>query len=317
MSYQKKINKLFENQSKEWDLLRKNLEGLESARIREYAFENFLINVQFNPERITSSSAKVDKDSINKRACFLCETNRPVEQKSVLYLDKYEFLCNPFPIFRKHFTLSYLKHTPQKIENYFSDFLQISQDLSELIVFYNAPNCGASAPDHLHFQAGNFGLMPITEEIRSLEEHYGKVIPGTEEIKVTGIDDGLRRFLFLESDKRENLSEVFQMIYDFCSEINGGKEPMMNILSTYTGQWQVYVFLREKHRPWQFFEEGRENILLSPASVDYGGTMITPLEKDFEKIRKQDIEDIFQQVSLSKDKFRSLMEVLNQKIERK
>lgn len=313
MNYQEKLNKLFENQSKEWDLLRKNLEGLESARIREFSFEDYLIKVQFNPERITSSSAKVDKDSISKRACFLCEPNRPVEQKRVIYRDEYEFLCNPFPIFRKHFTISYLKHSPQKIKGYFTDLLKISEDLPELVVFYNAPDCGASAPDHLHFQAGNYGLMPVTEEIDRLKEKYGEKIIKEEDLKVTAIDDTLRRFLLLESEDPKKLNEIFKLVYSFCSNLKNGGEPMLNILSTFRGTWQVFVFLRDKHRPWQFFEEGSENILLSPASVDFGGTMITPLEKDFNKIKKEDIHDIFQQVSLSEDKFISLMEFLNKK----
>lgn len=313
MNYQEQLNKLFEIQRKEWDLLRRNLEGLESAKIREFSFEDYLIKVQFNHKRIISSSAKVDKDSINKRECFLCESNRPLEQKRVLYRDKYEFLCNPFPIFRKHFTISSLKHSPQKIKGYFTDFLQISRDLPELIVFYNAPACGASAPDHLHFQAGNYGLMPVTEEIEKLKKKYGKKIINKEDVEITAVDDDLRRFVLLESDDPEKLNEIFNQVHSFCSELKNGGEPMLNILSTFRESWQVFVFLREIHRPWQFFEEGNENILLSPASVDFGGTMITPLEKDFNKIKNEDIRDIFQQVSLSKAKFRSLMDFLNQK----
>ncbi len=313
MNYQEQLNRLYEVQKNEWPLLKKNLEGLNSARIREFSFEDYLFKVQFNPSRITSSSAKVDKDSVNKRACFLCSENRPEEQRRLLYEDKYEFLCNPFPIFRKHFTISLLEHLPQQIAGVFPDFLKISKDLPELVVFYNAPNCGASAPDHLHFQAGNHGLMPVEDESEILKSRYGKAIDIGTGVELTAVDDGLRRFFILESNDHESLNSVFQWIYSFTSRLANGGEPMLNILSVYRNSWEVFIFFREKHRPWQFFEEGEKNILLSPASVDYGGTLITPLEKDFIKIGKGDIKDIFRQVSLSEKNFHSLTGFIGKK----
>ncbi|MFW5821711.1 MAG: DUF4922 domain-containing protein, partial [Bacteroidota bacterium] len=219
-------------------------------------------------------------------------------------------LCNPYPIFKKHFTISYLEHVPQQIKGYFPDLLKLSRDLPELVVFYNAPKCGASAPDHLHFQAGNHGLMPIEDEVEKLKEQYGIVINAKNLTEITAVDDGLRRFIILESEKPELLESYFNRIFSFASGIEEGSEPMLNILAEYHERWRIFVFLREKHRPWQFFEEGDENILLSPASVDYGGTMITPLEKDFNKISRDDIKDIFHQVSLSKEKFTSLINIL-------
>jgi hypothetical protein len=112
------------------------------------------------------------------------------------------------------------------------------------------------------------------------------------------VDDGLRRFILMESERKEFLEETFDSIYSFMAGLRPTEEPMLNILSTFSNRWQVMVFPREKHRPWQYFEQGERNILLSPASVDMGGTLIIPLEKDFEKITREDIEDIFSQVSL-------------------
>jgi hypothetical protein len=315
MNYQEKIEALLDEQSRNWGLLKKNLEGLKKARTREFHFDGFSFKVQFNPERIVSSSAKVDKESITNRNCFLCSENRPPEQEKVLYKEKYEFLCNPFPIFERHFTLSHLNHKAQEIGSVFGDFLEISRDLPELVIFYNAPGCGASAPDHLHFQAGNKGLMPIETDLDKLIEMYGSCIGLTDSLCVHAIDDGLRRFFMVESDSISGLREVFYPIHEVCSAFTDEEEPMLNILSYFQkGSWRVIFFLREMHRPWQYFEEGENNILLSPASVDYGGTLITPLEKDFEKLKSQDIISIFKQTSLRPEKFRILQDVLKTSI---
>lgn len=315
MNYQSKINELLNEQRRNWDLLRKNLEGLKSAQTRVFPFDSFSIKVQFNPERIISSSAKVDKDSVNNRQCFLCAKNRPASQAKVSYKDKYEFLCNPYPIFEKHFTLSRVDHLPQEIGNVFGDFLEISRDLPELAVFYNAPGCGASAPDHLHFQAGNKGLMPVESDLEKLIKSYGFPVLSKKSLNVYAIDDGLRRFFVLESDSARQLQDVFYPIHEMGNAFTDSGEPMLNILSYYqNGKWKILIFLREKHRPWQYFEEGEGNILLSPASVDYGGTLITPLEKDFSKLLKEDIESIFQQTTLMPEKFRVLVNFMHHSI---
>lgn len=303
MSLQEQADALFEDQKLSWPLLGANWEKLSGARIKQFDFEGFSIRVQNNPKRITSSAAKVDKISIEERPCFLCQDNRPPEEKNVWFGTEYEILCNPFPIFREHFTIAKAEHTPQVIESEFRSFLELSKALPELAVFYNAPNCGASAPDHMHFQAGNRGFMPIERELESLKQRYGEPLVNSDSIRITAVNDGLRRFYVMESSLRQSLEETGDMAFRFIRELQHGEEPMINMLSYYEQGWQVLLFPRQKHRPWQYFEEGDKNILLSPASVDMGGTLIMPLEKDFEKIAREDIEDIFLQVSFSRDHF--------------
>jgi len=312
LDYQQKTNALFSQQKKDWVLLQKNLEGLKTARIKEFQYKDFSIKVQFNPKRITSSAARVDSDSINKRQCFLCAANRPAEQREVLFEKDYEILTNPFPIFSRHYTIASTQHIPQKIEEEFSRMLDISKALPELVVFYNGPRCGASAPDHQHFQAGNLGFLPIEDEYDTLKREYGMIIHEDADFTATAIDDGLRRFIVLESHRREEIIKSFNQILRYTARLQKHEEAMMNILSFYREKWRVMVFLREKHRPWQFFEEGEKNILLSPAAVDLGGTLITPLEKDFTKITREDITDIFHQVSLSEADFNGLIDDLKQ-----
>lgn len=310
MNYQFETHKLYREQKTNWLLLADNLEGLKNARLKTFAYDGFRLNVQYNPKRITSSAAKVDKVSIEARKCFLCAANRPNEQRSVAFENTYEILCNPFPIFPEHYTIAHKEHIPQEIKHSFADMLALSKALPDLVVFYNAPNCGASAPDHLHFQAGNTGFLPIEEEFGTLKTNYGKALIKKSGLEVTAINDGLRKMLVLESSEKNSLIKAFEPCYEFTRKLAQNEEPMLNILSWYSNAWRVIIFPREKHRPWQYFEEGEKNILLSPASVDFGGTLITPMEKDFAKISRDDLSDILQQLTLSDRNFEGLTDYL-------
>jgi hypothetical protein len=232
----------------------------------------------------------------------------------VAFGSDYEILCNPFPIFGRHYTIAHRQHIPQEIDSEFSRMLDMSRELPELAVFYNAPACGASAPDHLHFQAGSRGLMPIEGELESLREGFGAALSSGEGVSYTAINDGLRRFLLLESLQKKPIEDAFIRISAYMRRLVNGAEPMLNILVYFNKGWQVLVFPRDKHRPWQFFEEGEKNILLSPASVDMGGMLITPLEKDFDKITADDIKDIFTQISLDDKQFEDLCSHLSKNL---
>ncbi len=311
MNYQEKATKLYEDQLKDWSLFEDNREGLKQAKLKTFKFDGLNINVQYNPKRLISSAAKVDKKSIEERKCFLCKVNRPQIQEEILWGYSYEILVNPFPIFKKHYTISNVVHRDQQIKTEFLNFISISKDLPELVLFYNAPKCGASAPDHLHFQAGNHGLLTIEKDWQYISSAFGKEITGYKNVQITAVDDHLRRYIVLESKDKEALNKVFQKIHKFAEELENGEAPMLNLLSYYMdGKHRVFIFLRRLHRPWQFSAEGDENILLSPASVDMGGTLITPQEKDFKKITKEDISDIFNQITISKDNFYKLIEIL-------
>jgi hypothetical protein len=162
----------------------------------------------------------------------------------------------------------------------------------------------------LHFQAGNTGFLPIEEEFDALKSKYGKTLINNTALLVTAINDGIRKMIVLEANDKEFLIKAFKPCYEFTSQLVQHEEPMLNILSWYNMGWRVIIFPREKHRPWQYFEEGEKNILLSPASVDFGGTLITPLEKDFTKISRDDISNIMQQLTLSDKNFEELTDYL-------
>ncbi len=310
MNDQERVNDFFISQVNSWPLLADNREKLGSVRLKTFHFDGFTFRVQFNPGRIISSSAKVDPVSVKQRECFLCAGNRPPQQKALQFRNAYEILCNPFPIFREHFTIARNVHVPQAIGTEFGWMLELSRALPGLVVFYNGPECGASAPDHMHFQAGSRGAMPLEEELGAILEKYGKPLVRSGDFTATAVEDGLRRMILLESDVKQRIGDAFQLLYGFMGEEGSDREPMLNILAYYGGGWRIFIFPRGRHRPRQFFEKGEKNILLSPAAVDMGGLLITPLEKDYLRLTEKDVKDIFSQVSLPEEHFRELQEHL-------
>jgi hypothetical protein len=316
--YGKAVSILFEQQLVKWNLLKERYDALDDVKIKEFRFDESKIKVQYNPGRIKSSSAKTDDVSINNRACFLCVENLPDPQQGILLADKYLLLCNPFPIFSKHFTISSVQHEPQFILNHLEGMLEITKQLSsEYSLIYNGPACGASAPDHFHFQAVRKNSMPIEDDYHQLKNEYGRFILEDEELMVTSVDDGVRRFLIIESTKEKKIIKAFKIFYKAYAEISStSTEPMFNIISTYNAEygWSLILFLRDKHRPELFFSKGEDRLLISPAAVDLGGLLIAPREKDFERINKDLIKKIFNEVSLNGNSFNSLNKTLKEKL---
>ena len=278
MQLQQKIDQLFVSQQKDWSQLRTAVEQLNHVQTKEFDWgSNIQATVQFNPARIASASAKVDKSHIDKRPCFLCEENRPEIQSGIPFLDKYVILVNPFPILSNHLTIPIHSHVPQRVRKKIGDMLTLAELLPHYIVFYNGPKSGASAPDHFHWQAGL--KLPVL---------------------MTG-ENELRSCLIIESPSKKEVEERFEDIYQYLhSRQPDEEEPMMNIVAfTERDNYILHVFPRKAHRPKQFFEEGKRKLLVSPGALDMAGLIITVREEDFNKIGKEDIEDIYAQVSMS------------------
>lgn len=311
--YADKAQALLAIQKEEWDLLEKGYSSLEDVKVRIFDFGEFQVKVQFNPGRITSTSACVDEKTIKERKCFLCLENLPPMQKGIKYGNNYIILCNPYPIFREHFTLTCINHQPQSIKDSFADLLDFGKDLGKYYtVFYNGPKCGASAPDHLHFQAGGKSFMPIDQEYDKIKTTLGKLIFDNNNLKVYAVDKYLRRFFSFESSLKDVVINAFNLMLNLLKEAAPEEdEPLINILVSYTNDtWRIIIFPRAKHRSSHYFKNGDENLLISPASVDLGGVLITPLEKDFNKVTKQNIIDIFDEVTIPQDNFSNITERL-------
>ena len=284
----------FHEQLSEWSLARQNYEALSKVRTKEFSFGDFSIRVQFNPARIVSSAAKVDAKSIQERKCFLCPSNLPPEQRGLPICGNYQILVNPFPIFPVHLTIPDIAHIEQLIFDRYEDMLDIAAELNDFVIFYNGAKCGASAPDHIHFQAGNKGFLPIENDLKNISR---KQIYSGDKISVSTPENYLRNMFIIESDIKSAISDIFKKIYSSLEIKENESEPMLNILTWRENKkWISCIIPRKAHRPECFFAEGDSNILISPASVDMGGVFITPLEKDFEKITADDVKKILEEV---------------------
>lgn len=304
-----------EFQKRIWPLAKANYEGLKSVEEKVFLFDGFQIKAQFNPERIRSSAAKVDQQSIAERACFLCNGNRPVEQQSLAFGEDFLILVNPYPIFNTHLTISSNRHTDQRFLPHIQSMLLLAKAMEGFSVFYNGPQAGASAPDHLHFQAGEKGFMRIDEEFHSLKKHSANVLILGQNTKAWYFNNYLRKMISVETRSMEEAINVLKAYYHIFEQLQPKNiEPMMNVLCSWTeDRWTIHLFPRKKHRPAQYFAEGDGQLLISPGAVDMGGVFIIPRREDFNKISKEDVIDILEQVSLDEESFTKLIEELKNK----
>ena len=292
-------NHLLARQPATWEAARLGYEALARVKARELDVRGVPYKVQFNPARIVSSAARVDDAAIRGRRCFLCAANRPAAQEALPFLGHYEVLVNPFPIFPRHLTVAEAAHVPQLIGPRFADMLRLAGRLTDFTVFYNGPRCGASAPDHAHFQAGSRGFLPIETDWR---RRIGEAVVQTDRATLYSLDDAPRSTLVIHTDDEAEACHLFRAV---CRALpHAPEEPMMNILALReAGRLTVFIFPRAKHRPACYTAPGDARLLSSPASVDLGGVFITPLEHDFQKITADDIAQILSEVCLPPDTF--------------
>ena len=300
---------MLEEQKISWTLLKTNYENLANVQTREFVFDDFMVKIQFNADRMKSSSADVSDEAIKFRKCFLCLDNIPAEQNGLAYNKHFVILSNPYPIFPEHFTISKKVHMPQTIIGNFAEFLEISRALGKYYtLFYNGPKCGSSAPDHMHFQAGTKYFMPVEYEFNNIVGKLFRPVISNGKIEVRFFEEHLRYFISFESRDKGELLYAFKTFINAFKKISPQyNEPMINLISSYQeGIWRVIIFPRGNHRPSQFSLKGEKQLLISPAAVDLGGLIISVREEDFEKITKNDVIDIFRQVTITKEYFEFL-----------
>ena len=291
------VKSLFDEQVANWELARRNFAGLETVQTKTFNFGDFDIKVQFNPARIVSSGAKVDAKTIAERKCFLCSEHLPTVQKGI-EAGNYTILVNPFPIFPEHFTIPHTEHIRQQIKPFFGDMLELAKAMDDYVIFYNGPKCGASAPDHMHFQAGTRDFLPLISDYKRLKATHTDVLVEDDKYTVFCMKNYLRTVYCIESGNAKESKLVFNSLYTNLQQSNT-EEPMMNVVCTFEdGIWYTFVLPRKEFRPWQFTAEGDQQLMVSPATVEMCGIFITPIEQHFEKITKEDVISILEQVSL-------------------
>jgi len=285
------LEELFKRQARAWPQLAKGLEGLARAKTRPVRIDWFDIFIRHIPHRMASTTASVDRESVAKRPCFLCAENLPSEEEGVQFDKDFTIYCNPFPILDRHLTIAHRQHGSQRIANQFGNMLDLAALLAGYFVVYNGPECGASAPDHMHFQAGSRVLFPIEHDTAGMT---GVTVPNYG-----------RSVLLLRGRDRPALIDRMDRTIELLAKATGKRpEPMVNIAVFHEqGEWVAYLFPRGKHRP-DVFHTGE--LTVSPASIDLCGIFVVPLEKDFERITGEAIAAIFREVTLPDDLFREV-----------
>jgi hypothetical protein len=290
---------LFSQQLFNWQEFAVAHMAMKGAWLREITSGPHTMLVQFNQGRTVSATAALDEKTIRNRPCFLCVHHLPAAQKAVLYRKNFLILVNPYPIFAPHFTVVHVNHEPQELTGHLDVLLALAQDLGDsFTVFYNGPRCGASAPDHHHFQVCPAGMIPAE---KAWEEGERDILhAGVEGLSFGVLKLPGRNALFMEGSAPGDLEAFLKRLVGAMGEVMGtGEEPMVNLICTRKGgRWRLLLFPRRKHRPDAYYREGEESVLVTPGAVEMGGLLITIREADFLKITPALAEEIYQEVSL-------------------
>lgn len=270
------------------------------AREREVRCTGFSVRVQHNPGRTASTLADVRVEGVAGRPCFLCAHSLPEGQKAVIYRDEYLVLCNPMPVFPAHFTVSRVAHEGQSIAGKAGALLRLAGDFGPRFrLLYNGPRCGASAPDHMHFQAAPAGLMPVEGEVGAADRVFIRKAGGVSVSLAWNIG---REVVILAGADPAAVAEAFgSFAHALAGALRTGEEPMMNIICLCEKRrYTMLVFPRATHRPHAFYLTGDDRISVSPAVVEMGGIIVTPRIMDFERMDAACVEGIFREVSLDR-----------------
>ena len=294
------ISRFFNRQLEVWTDARHRFRDLKHVETRQLSDQ---LKLQWNPARIVSTGAKIDKKTLGERPCFLCDKNRPKEQMSKQIDEKFHLLVNPFPILPVHFTIPARKHQPQLIYKNYGEMHRFISLHSDLMVFYNGPKCGASAPDHLHFQAGTNGILPLQTNWQRLSRNLTDIISLNDEEKISVVRDFIVPAFVIISKSAESDEALFRRLYKAMPQRGDETEPMMNIISWRKGEEFISVVIpREKHRPEAYFAEGCAQFVVSPGALDMSGLIITPREEDFRKLTEEKALSLLQECGVSEDK---------------
>ena len=301
------VESFFDRQLQRWDEARLRFDGLDTVETKALCVDGTTVYAQFNPSRMVSTGAKTDKAAIAKRPCFLCAKNRPPQQTMLTaFGGEYQVLINPFPILKGHLVIADALHTEQRLAGHYRQFAEIASAMPGYIVLYNGPKCGASAPDHLHFQAGKRGGIPIERDWKSHFEPNLK--PSGFCQKVFLVKGFACPALAIVADNVEDSAIVFESVYDKLQSHSTDEEFPMNVIAWQeSGKIVTVVFLRSKHRPDCYFAEGEAKMMISPGSVDMGGLLITPRKDDFIALTPQKAFAVLQEVTFSETQVEKLL----------
>ena len=300
-----KIQKFIGDQLSRWPLACENFRALKNVQTREVTVNGLTVQLQFNPARMISSAAKLTKEDIAKRKCFLCRENRSSEQIMMKFEGrkgkKYHILINPYPIFPEHLVIAKAKHTDQSIWHRYIDMLDLARKYSEYSFFYNGPYCGASAPDHHHFQGAPKGLMPLENDVDAKLDSLQK-ITSVQDAGLYHYDNFTTGIFVIRAETAKSAAKMFYRLLDCAEMPQGDNEPRINLFTYYRdGEFRSIVVFRRCHRSHHYFSNGPDHLTMSPGCADMAGVFIVPVEEEFHKITPELLSDMLSEVTISKE----------------
>ncbi len=304
------IDKFVKDQLSVWPLAAENYRSLKKARSKVLSIGGLPVTVQLNPCRRISSEASLDKESINRRPCFLCPENRPAEQTNIEFEGRkgrrYRVTLNPYPIFPSHLVISSFEHTPQSIWHRYQDLLDFVRENNEYLGFYNGPESGASAPDHMHFQACPQGLTPLQNRVDELlaagDDKTLDYLTNVKEARLFHLNEYARGVFVLCGATAKSTAKLFYRLLDCAPVPDGSSEPKMNIIAwCHEGEYRTAVIFRERHRPHNYSSSGADHLAMSPGCADLAGVYVTTREEDFDKLDAGLLSQVVREVAASEE----------------
>jgi hypothetical protein len=316
MTLFQRINDMFSRELNAHGRAFLNYEALGGVEKKDMTIDGFPAQLFFNPARVRSVMADVSPEALQKRACFLCPDG--IEEHQLTHNwdsptgHTYYIRVNPFPIFSPHFTVSSSVHERQELLPHLESMLHLAKELPEMTIFYNGPMCGASAPDHMHFQAVPRHSLPI-------EDHFDTNYANAILVQEADLQDQLaavKRILAMGTIPEEASQTGSLTVGASHAE---EYEPRWNIVSWYEPDsnnpqdgltaagsqtsnsrrrsFNTIVFFRKESRPMCFFAPEEERILFSPATVEMAGIGIVANRESFDRLTPARLRDIIREVA--------------------
>lgn len=302
----KELNKFIKDQLSVWQLASSNFRALKTAPSREVDVFGLKCRIQYNPRRVISSTADTSPAAIASRKCFLCADNRPKEQFHLGFEGRkgrnYHIQINPYPIFRGHLVIVRDEHIPQEIWHHFPDMLDFAARYKDYLVFYNGPSSGASAPDHLHFQAIPKHNLPLEEVVDEFLDHPGEPLATVKDASLYKFDGYARGVFALKATTSKSLAKLFYRLLDCTDRGKGEEEPMFNLYAyVKNGEYRTIVVMRSAKRSHHFYSEGADHLTISPGAADIAGLFVAPFREDYDKADTALLEELLSEVCISED----------------
>ncbi len=307
----KELNKFIKDQLSVWPLASRNFRALKTITTKEVTVFAQKCMIQYNPQRVISSTADTSPEAIASRKCFLCADNRPKEQFHLNFEGRkgrnYHIQVNPYPIFPGHLVIVRDEHIPQEIWHHFPDMLDFAAKFKDYLVFYNGPSSGASAPDHLHFQAIPRHSLPLEEAVDVFLDHPGESLATVKDASLYRYKGYTNGVFALKATTSKSLAKLFYRLLDCTDKGKGEEEPMFNLYAyVKNGEYRTIVVMRAAKRSHHFYTEGPDHLTISPGAADMAGVFVAPFREDYDKATPVLLEEMLSEVCISEEEQRMI-----------